>query len=92
MISRDASYTTQPLELLNVLSFENLRNHGSIISDSEGNAGDSGTTRSIDNEVIGDHQLDVNSNEKLSPLASSNTNADGVEDSVSQTIVDQSEG
>lgn len=92
MISRDASYTTQPLELLNVLSFENLRNHGSIISDSEGNTGDSGTTRSIDNEVIGDHQLDVNSNEKLSPLASSNTNADGVEDSVSQTIVDQSEG
>ncbi|KHN17773.1 brefeldin A-inhibited guanine nucleotide-exchange protein 5-like [Glycine soja] len=89
---RDASYTTQPLELLNVLSFENLRNHGSIISDSEGNTGDSGTTRSIDNEVIGDHQLDVNSNEKLSPLASSNTNADGVEDSVSQTIVDQSEG
>ncbi|RDY07326.1 Brefeldin A-inhibited guanine nucleotide-exchange protein 5, partial [Mucuna pruriens] len=89
---RDASYTTQPLELLNALSFENLRNHGSIISDSEGNAGDTGTMRSIDNEVMGDRQLDVNSNGKLSPLASSNTNADGVEDSVSQTNVDQSEG
>nr|KYP57779.1 Brefeldin A-inhibited guanine nucleotide-exchange protein 2 [Cajanus cajan] len=89
---RDASYTTQPLELLNALSFENLRNHGSIISDSEGNAGDSGTMRSIDNEAMGDRQLDVNSNGKLSPLASSNTNADGVEDSGSQANADQSEG
>lgn len=89
---RDASYTTQPLELLNALSFENLRNQGSIIGDSEGNAGDSGTMRSIDNEVSDDRQLDVNSNGKLSPLASSNTNADGVEDSVSQINVDQYEG
>ncbi|XP_027369107.1 brefeldin A-inhibited guanine nucleotide-exchange protein 5 isoform X1 [Abrus precatorius] len=89
---RDASYTTQPLELLNALSFENLRNYGSIISDSEGHPGDSGTMRSVDNEVAGDRQLDVNSNGKLSPLASSNTNGDGVEDSVSQTNVDHSEG
>ncbi|KAK7363367.1 hypothetical protein VNO77_05507 [Canavalia gladiata] len=89
---RDASYTTQPLELLNALSFENLRNHGSIISDSEGNTGDNVTMRSIDNEVASDRQLDVNSNGKLSPLASSNTNADGIEDSISQTNADQSEG
>lgn len=74
------------------MSFENLRNQGSIIGDSEGNAGDSGTMRSIDNEVSDDRQLDVNSNGKLSPLASSNTNADGFEDSVSQINVDQSEG
>ncbi|KAK7265505.1 hypothetical protein RJT34_33125 [Clitoria ternatea] len=89
---RDASYTTQPLELLNALSFENMRNNGSITGDSEGSIGDNGTLRSIDNEIVNDRQLDVNSNGKLTPLASSNTNADGVEDSVSQTNVDQSEG
>lgn len=91
MISREASYATQPLELLSALTFENLRNPGSIISDSEGNPRDSGAIRTIDNEVMAD-QLNVNSNGKLSPLASSNTNADEVEDSVSQTNVDQSEG
>lgn len=89
---RDASYTTQPLELLNALSFENVRNHGGIIRDSEANAGDSVTIKSIEYEAVGDHQHDANSNGKLSPLASSNANADGVEDSVSQTNIDQSEG
>ncbi|KAL9325769.1 hypothetical protein ACSQ67_006414 [Phaseolus vulgaris] len=89
---RDASYATQPVELLNALTFDNLRNPGSIISDSEGNLGDTGAIRSIDNEVMADHQLNVNGNGKLSPLASSNTNADEVEDSVPQTNVDQSEG
>ncbi|WJX96402.1 Brefeldin A-inhibited guanine nucleotide-exchange protein 5 [Trifolium repens] len=88
---RDASYTTQPLELLNALSFENVRNHGGIVRDSEANAGDSVTIKSIDNEAVGDHQLDASSNGRLSPLASSNANADGVEDSVSQTNGDQSE-
>jgi len=92
LISRDASYATQPVELLNALTFDNLRNPGSIISDSEGNLGDTGAIRSIDNEVMADHQLNVNGNGKLSPLASSNTNADEVEDSVPQTNVDQSEG
>lgn len=92
LFSRDASYTTQPLELLNALSFENLRYHEGIIRDSEANAADSVTVKSIDNEVVGDHQLDINSNRKLSPLASSNANADGVKDSVSQANVDQSEG
>ncbi|XP_019455526.1 PREDICTED: brefeldin A-inhibited guanine nucleotide-exchange protein 5-like isoform X4 [Lupinus angustifolius] len=88
---RDASYTTQPLELLNALSFENLRNHGGVIRDSEANAGDSGTSKSIDNEVVSGHQLDVNDNGKLSTRASSNTNADGVEDSVLQMNLDPSE-
>ena len=91
MTSRDASYTTQPLELLNALSFENLRNHAGIIRDSEANAGDNVTIKPIGNEV-GDHQLDVNDNGKLSPLVSSSTNADGVEDSVSLTNVEPSEG
>lgn len=92
MSSRDASYTTQPLELLNALSFENLRNHGGIIRDSEAYAGDSVTNKSNDNEVVSGHQLDLNDNGKLSPLTSSNTNADGVEESVLQMNLDQSEG
>ncbi|GAU16778.1 hypothetical protein TSUD_200210 [Trifolium subterraneum] len=89
---RDASYTTQPLELLNALSFENVRNHGGIIRDSEANSGDSVTIKSIDNDAVGDLQLDASSNGRLSPLASPKSNADGVEDSVSQTNGDQSEG
>lgn len=89
---RDASYTTQPLELLNALSFENVRNHGGIVRDSEANAGDNVIIKSIDNETVGGHQLDTNSNGNLSPVASPIANADRVEDSVSQTNVDQSEG
>ncbi|XP_057416198.1 brefeldin A-inhibited guanine nucleotide-exchange protein 5 isoform X2 [Lotus japonicus] len=89
---RDAGYTTQPLELLNTLSVENIRNHGGIVRDSEDNADDSVTIKSTDREVVSDHQHEVNSNGNLSPLASSNANADGVEDSVSQTNIDQSEG
>jgi len=69
-----------------------VRNHGGIIRDSEANAGDSVAIKSIEYEAVGDHQHDANSNGKLSPLASSNVNADGVEDSVSQTNIDQSEG
>lgn len=69
-----------------------MRNHGGIITDSEANAGDSVTIKSIDNEAVVDHQLDTNSNGKLYSLSSSNANADGVEDSVSQANVDQSEG
>lgn len=69
-----------------------MRNHGGIIRDSEANGGDSVTIKSIDNEAVRDHQRDGNNNGKSSPLASSNANADGVEGSVSQTNVDQSEG
>lgn len=74
------------------MSVENIRNHGGIVRDSEDNADDSVTIKSTDREVVSDHQHEVNSNGNLSPLASSNANADGVEDSVSQTNIDQSEG
>lgn len=92
LISSDAAYTTQPLELLNTLSFENLRNYGGIDRNSEASAGDNFTVKSNDNEVVGGHLLDVSDNGKLSPRAYSNTNVDGVEDSVLQTNVDRSEG
>lgn len=68
-----------------------MRNHGGII-DSGVNADDGVTIKAIDNEAVGDHQLDANSNGKVSPLASSNANADGIEDLITQTNVDQSEG
>ncbi|KAK7291769.1 hypothetical protein RIF29_07169 [Crotalaria pallida] len=89
---RDASYTTQPLELLNALSFENLRNPGGIIRDFEGNSSESVTDKPIDSETGNGHQLDVNDNGKLSRLASSNTNADGAEGSALKSNLDQSEG
>lgn len=76
--SSDASQTTQPLELLNVLSFENLRNHGSIDRNSDANAGDNAAVQSTDNEVGGNHQLDVSDNGKSSQVAHSKTLA-GVE-------------
>lgn len=41
---------------------------------------------------MGDHQLDVNENGKLSPRAYLNSNADGSEVSVLHTNVDRSEG
>ncbi|KAF7837607.1 brefeldin A-inhibited guanine nucleotide-exchange protein 5-like [Senna tora] len=88
----DAAYTTQPLELLNTFSFENLRNYGSTDKNSEANAGDSFAAKSTDNEVVGGHQLDVNDNGKLSPRAYSNLNVDGVESSGLQLNVDRSEG
>lgn len=69
-----------------------MRNHGGIVRDSEANAGDNVIIKSIDNETVGGHQLDTNSNGNLSPVASPIANADRVEDSVSQTNVDQSEG
>lgn len=54
LITRDASYTTQPLELLNALGFENLKNNGGLIRDLEVDLGDS---TSVDN-----HQYDSSDN------------------------------
>ncbi|KAM7275135.1 hypothetical protein ACFE04_017001 [Oxalis oulophora] len=53
---RDASYTTQPLELLNALGFENPNNHV-VLKDAEVNASD------------GANQLDVGETGKASPRA-----------------------
>ncbi|XP_028759990.1 brefeldin A-inhibited guanine nucleotide-exchange protein 5 [Neltuma alba] len=87
----DAAYTTQPLELLNTFSIENMRNYGGI-DRSDTSAGDSLTVKSIDNEAVGVRQLNVNDNGKLFPQAYSNINVDGVEGSGSQTNSDRSEG
>ncbi|KAI9192745.1 hypothetical protein LWI28_027306 [Acer negundo] len=62
---RDASYTTQPLELLNALGFENPKNLTVSIRDSEVNAGE------LDNYHSG-----VSDNATVSPLASPSIAAD----------------
>ncbi|KAK4266036.1 hypothetical protein QN277_027011 [Acacia crassicarpa] len=81
----DAAYTTQPLELLNTFSIENMRNYGGV-DRSDANAGDSLTVKSTDNEAVGVRQLNVNDNGNISPRVISNTNVGGVEGS------DRSEG
>ena len=80
LTASDVSFITQPLELLNSLNFENMSNHGGLVGDSEANGGDA-----AENEIVGDHQLDINNPKNLSPV-------DGVEDSVSQMNMDHSEG
>lgn len=53
---RDATYTTQPLELLNAFGFENLKNHTALTKESE----DIASPQTLDNGEVYDHQLDVN--------------------------------
>ncbi|XP_021597943.1 brefeldin A-inhibited guanine nucleotide-exchange protein 5 isoform X2 [Manihot esculenta] len=57
---RDASYTTQPLELLNALSLENPKSSSVLVTDPE----------VIADDVADSHQFDINDNGKSSVLAS----------------------
>ncbi|XP_008242137.1 PREDICTED: brefeldin A-inhibited guanine nucleotide-exchange protein 5 [Prunus mume] len=58
---RDALYTTQPLELLNALGFENLKNNRALIGDLEVNSGDSPSIKS-DYEGVDSRRFDVSDN------------------------------
>lgn len=60
MAARDASYTTQPLELLNALSLENPKSSSVLVTDPE----------VIADDVADSHQFDINDNGKSSVLAS----------------------
>ncbi|KAF2304240.1 hypothetical protein GH714_028804 [Hevea brasiliensis] len=85
---RDASYTTQPLELLNALSFENLNSPSVLVTNSE----------VITSDVADNHLFDISDNGKVSALASpsrahvigGNHNAFVLPDSISN--LDGSEG
>ncbi|CAN1290784.1 Brefeldin A-inhibited guanine nucleotide-exchange protein 5 [Linum perenne] len=66
---RDASYTTQPLELLNAVDFENS-NSQALIVDSEVNPGDD----------TGEHQLDANEFGRESPKTISRSASGNVND------------
>uniref|UniRef100_A0A2P2KPC1 Brefeldin A-inhibited guanine nucleotide-exchange protein 5 n=4 Tax=Rhizophora mucronata TaxID=61149 RepID=A0A2P2KPC1_RHIMU len=56
---RDASYTTQPLELLNALGFENSKRPTVLVTDSDVDTGDG----------VDHHQSGVLDNGKISPVA-----------------------
>ena len=64
-----------------------MRNRGGIVRDLDVKAVDS-----VENEIVGDRQLDIGDHGKVSPLAYSNTISDGVEDSASQMNIDHSVG
>lgn len=94
MAARDASYTTQPLELLNALSFENQKSPSVLVMDSGAITGD----------VADSRQFDISDNGKLSALAvpssaysvGENLNAsvlpDNTQESGLQSNLDGSEG
>ncbi|XP_034700058.1 brefeldin A-inhibited guanine nucleotide-exchange protein 5 isoform X2 [Vitis riparia] len=85
---RDASYTTQPLELLNALGFENPKNHAVLARDSEINKGVSPSPKSVDNIQVDDHQFDVRDNGKTSPLASPSIVSDGTIKNLNASVVE----
>ncbi|XP_015888964.3 brefeldin A-inhibited guanine nucleotide-exchange protein 5 [Ziziphus jujuba] len=96
---RDASYTTQPLELLNALGFENLKNNGVLIRDSEIDVGYSRSPKSVDYEGVDNHQFDSSSDGKVPALASPGSSApnaatsiDHNQESGQQMNLDVSEG
>ncbi|KAF5204476.1 Brefeldin a-inhibited guanine nucleotide-exchange protein [Thalictrum thalictroides] len=62
---RDASYTTQPVELLNSLGFDNSKNHLMATRDPEFNMGDSPSQRSVDTGKLDNHKIDMGDNGKF---------------------------
>ncbi|XP_057949137.1 brefeldin A-inhibited guanine nucleotide-exchange protein 5 isoform X2 [Malania oleifera] len=75
---RDASYTTQPLELLNDLGFEHPRNRTLLTRDTEVDTGDTSSLKSVNIERVGSHQVDAVGGENISPIdtaSSKNQNA-----------------
>lgn len=100
MTNRDASYTTQPLELLNALGFENPKNHAALNRDSEINKEVSPYPKSVDTIQGDNHRFNFSDNGNSSPIVSDGTiqniNASVVVDHNqemgSQTNTDGSEG
>lgn len=70
---RDASYTTQPLELLNALGFENPQNHTMLTRDLEFTAGDSPSLMSADSEPLDNHQRNASDGGNAYALSSPET-------------------
>ncbi|XP_058215944.1 brefeldin A-inhibited guanine nucleotide-exchange protein 5 isoform X3 [Rhododendron vialii] len=75
---RDASYTTQPVELLNALGFENSKNHSVSSRDFEISTSDVPSLKSDENEAIGHHQRMVNDVGDTYALASPDIGTDGI--------------
>lgn len=77
-MARDASYTTQPVELLNALGFENSKNHSVSSRDFEISTSDVPSLKSDENEAIGHHQRMVNDVGDTYALASPDIGMDGI--------------
>ncbi|KAJ4951655.1 hypothetical protein NE237_028487 [Protea cynaroides] len=73
---RDATYTTQPLELLNSLGFEYSKNHMGLSIDSVVNISDSSIQRPVDNGKLDSLWSDSGENGKVLGQASSGVGAD----------------
>ncbi|KAL7194094.1 hypothetical protein ACSBR2_025688 [Camellia fascicularis] len=84
---RDASYTTQPLELLNALGFENSKNHTVLNRDFKVSTGNSPSLKSVENEPIDNDQLNVGDNGDTYALASLNIGVDGTVKSSNTSIL-----
>ncbi|KAJ7980503.1 Brefeldin A-inhibited guanine nucleotide-exchange protein like [Quillaja saponaria] len=85
---RDATYATQPLELLNDLGFEKLKNQVGLVRDSEGNAGTllASSSQGNHNEEAG-LQISMDRSEGLpSPSGRASKSADAGGLQQSQTI------
>ena len=90
--ARDASYTTQPLELLNALGFETPKNHIVLTRDFEVSTGDSPLLKSVENEPIDNHQRNVTDNGDTYSLASLNIGIDGtVKNRTASTSLDSNQ-
>lgn len=70
---RDASYTTQPLELLNDLGFDNPKNTIVLTRDAEFSTSE----KSISYAEVDSHEFDGSGNGRTSPLASPTIGAQG---------------
>ncbi|XP_059634656.1 brefeldin A-inhibited guanine nucleotide-exchange protein 5 isoform X2 [Cornus florida] len=66
---RDASYTTQPLELLNALGFESPANRTVLTRDLEFSTGDSPKIKPVDNESLDNYQHRLSDNGNTYALA-----------------------
>ncbi|KAK9101674.1 hypothetical protein Scep_025104 [Stephania cephalantha] len=62
---RDASYTTQPVELLNSQGFDDSKSHSVLTQDLEGNTGVSCSPSSTDNTKVDNRQFENRENGKL---------------------------
>ncbi|XP_010246071.1 PREDICTED: brefeldin A-inhibited guanine nucleotide-exchange protein 5 isoform X2 [Nelumbo nucifera] len=62
---RDASYATQPLELLNSLGFENSKGYLMVIKDSEVHTSGSPSQMPAESGEVGTHLFDPNENAKM---------------------------
>lgn len=76
LIIRDASYTTQPVELLNSLGFENTKKHLGLPMDSEVNISESQTPRPMDNGKLDGLRSVSGEDEKVVGQASSGIGGD----------------